>query len=177
MATFAILIFWHLEIHAVSTQKVNGNVMRLEISTCPNDTFAFHALLNRLMVWRGLEFQIELLDIQQLNNCLFKSQFDVGKTSFHAARLLSDNVFVLPSGSAFGFGVEPLLLAKRSGLQPTDKMQLSLRPGEHTTAKLLFDLFHPESTRVKHCVFSDIMPKLQAGQADFGVGIHEGRFT
>jgi len=177
MAAFAILIPWHLEIHAMMTQKPNGNVIRLGISTCPNDTFAFHALLNRLVDWRGLEFQIELLDIQQLNDRLFQGQFDVAKTSFHAALLMSDEVFVLPSGSALGFGVGPLLLARHSGLQPTDRMQLTLCPGEHTTAKLLFDLFYPESTRVEHCVFSDIMPKLQTGQADFGVCIHEGRFT
>ncbi len=56
-------------------------------------------------------------------------------------------------------------------------MQLTLCPGEHTTAKLLLDLFYPGSTRVEHSVFSDIMPKLQAGQADFGLCIHEGRFT
>ena len=106
-----------------------------------------------------------------------KGQFDVAKTSFHAALLLSDEVFVLPSSSAPGFGLIPLLLAKYSGLQPTDKMQLTLCPGEHTTAKLLLDLFYLESTRVEHSVFSDIMPKLQAGQADFGLCIHEGRFT
>lgn len=155
----------------------NGNVIRLGISTCPNDTFAFHALLNQLVDWRGLDFQIDLLDIQQLNQRLFEGRFDVAKTSFHAALLLSDQVFVLPSGSALGFGVGPLLLARHAGLEPSDLMQLTLCPGEHTTAKLLFDLFHPETTRVEHCVFSDIMPRLKAGEADFGVCIHEGRFT
>ncbi|MEZ6135891.1 MAG: MqnA/MqnD/SBP family protein [Pirellulaceae bacterium] len=44
--------------------------IRLGISTCPNDTFAFHALLHRLVDWRGLEFSVELLDIQELNNRL-----------------------------------------------------------------------------------------------------------
>ena len=29
--------------------------IRLGISTCPNDTFTFHALINRLVDWRGLE--------------------------------------------------------------------------------------------------------------------------
>ena len=32
-------------------------------------------------------------------------------------------------------------------------------------------------TRVEQVVFSEIMPRLQAGTADFGVCIHEGRFT
>ena len=155
----------------------SGRPIRLGISTCPNDVFAFHALLNQRVDWRGLDFQIELLDIQQLNQRLFEGRFDVAKTSFHAALLLTDQIHVLPSGSALGFGVGPLILASRSGEQPTDSTQLTLCPGKHTTAKLLFDLFHPKSTRVEHCVFSEIMPKLKSGDADFGVCIHEGRFT
>ncbi|HBV63898.1 MAG TPA: hypothetical protein DEF45_12840 [Rhodopirellula sp.] len=161
----------------MSAIQKSENVIRLGISTCPNDTFTFHALLNRLVDWQGLEFQIDLLDIQQLNQRLFEGSFDVAKTSFHAALSLADRFCVLPSGSALGFGVGPLLLAKKSGLQPTNDSQLTLCPGEHTTAKLLFDLFHPKSTQIEHCVFSDIMPRLKAGQADFGVCIHEGRFT
>lgn len=177
MVALPILNLGNIEPHAMADKQPHNNVIRMGISTCPNDTFAFHALMNRLVDWRGLEFQIDLLDIQQLNQRLFAGQFDVAKTSFHAALSLSDQFIVLPSGSALGFGVGPLLLAKQSGLQPTDETQLTLCPGEHTTAKLLFDLFHPKSTRIEHCVFSDIMPKLKAGEADFGVCIHEGRFT
>jgi len=47
----------------------------------------------------------------------------------------------------------------------------------NTTAALLFRLFHPATTRVEQAVFSEIMPRLAAGTADFGVCIHEGRFT
>ena len=80
----------------------SGRPIRLGISTCPNDVFAFHALLNQRVDWRGLDFQIELLDIQQLNQRLFEGRFDVAKTSFHAALLLTDQIHVLPSGSALG---------------------------------------------------------------------------
>ena len=51
-----------------------SKTIRLGISTCPNDTFAFHALLHRLVDWRGLDFQVELLDIQQLNDRCCKSK-------------------------------------------------------------------------------------------------------
>lgn len=151
--------------------------IHLAISTCPNDTFAFHALMERLVDWRGLEFEIELMDIQQLNDGLFAGRFDVAKTSFHAALRLADEVIVMPSGSALGFGVGPLLLASKPDTIPNDSNQLTLCPGEDTTAALLFAIFHPNTTRVEHCVFSDIMPRLQRSQADFGVCIHEGRFT
>lgn len=151
--------------------------IRLGISTCPNDTFTFHALLHRLVDWRGLGFEVELLDIQQLNNGVSRGRFDVAKVSFFAALQLAERTVVLPSGSALGFGVGPLLLAAREGIRPSGSDQLTLCPGEATTANLLFSLFYPQTTRVECTVFSDIMPRLQGGSADFGVCIHEGRFT
>lgn len=154
------------------TQRIH-----LGISTCPNDTFTFHALMTRAVDWRGLEFEIELIDIQQLNDRLFAGEFDVAKTSFHAALLLADKTVVLPSGSALGFGVGPLLLSANANAAPNNKQQLTLCPGKHTTASLLFSLFYPMTTSVDHVVFSEIMPKLQRNEADFGVCIHEGRFT
>ena len=154
-----------------------SRTIRLGISTCPNDTFAFHGLLTRAVDWRGLHFEVDLLDIEQLNERLLGGGFDVGKTSFHAALHLADDHVVLPSGSALGFGVGPLLLAAAAGTTPENSSQLTLCPGRHTTAALLFALFHPNTTRVEHALFSDIMPRLEAGEADFGVCIHEGRFT
>ena len=154
--------------------------IRLGISTCPNDTFAFHGLMTKAVDWRGLEFEVDLLDIEQLNERLLdpaSPAFDVGKVSFHAALSAAERIVVLPSGSALGFGVGPLLLAATPESTPRDTSQLTLCPGRHTTAALLFALFHPDSTRVEQAVFSEIMPRLQAGSADFGVCIHEGRFT
>lgn len=151
--------------------------IHLGISTCPNDTFTFHGLMTHSIDWRGLTFDVELIDIQQLNDRLFAGDFDVAKTSFHAALLLADETVVLPSGSALGFGVGPLLLSARAGERPENSGQVTLCPGQHTTAALLFQLFYPGTTQVRHVVFSDIMPDLTHGTADFGVCIHEGRFT
>ncbi|TWU45628.1 1,4-dihydroxy-6-naphtoate synthase [Novipirellula aureliae] len=164
--------------------KSNPCKIQLAISTCPNDTFAFHALMHRLVSWRGLDFEVRLLDIQELNEGLFRGEFDVAKTSFHAALLLADQTVVLPSGSALGFGVGPLLLsASADNTKPpscersaADK-QVVLCPGEQTTATLLFKIFHGGTAEIQHGVFSDIMPKLLRGEADYGVCIHEGRFT
>lgn len=162
--------------------------IHLAISTCPNDTFAFHAILNNKIDSGGLEFQPDLLDIQQLNDGLFSGRFDVAKASFHAAALLTDSTIVLPSGSAIGFGVGPLLL-RRSGLAPDDTPDKTgprpwtvLCPGEHTTATMLLRIFYADAIaagglQIRHTLFSDIMPQLENGSADFGVCIHEGRFT
>lgn len=160
--------------------------MRLAISTCPNDTFAFHAILHRKIDLRGLEFDIELLDIQQLNEGLLTGQFDISKASFYAAIRSAETTFVLPSGSALGFGVGPLLLASASQTSPDRQLpggsSITLCPGSLTTAALLFELFYATAiaegkTTVQHCIFSDIMPALKNSCADFGVCIHEGRFT
>lgn len=162
----------------VMSEPSHDAPIRLGISTCPNDTFAFHALMNRQVDWRGLDFQVELLDIQQLNNGLFAGKFDIAKASFHAALRLATTCLVLPSGSALGFGVGPLLLAAETHRSPQPSAsQRTLCPGEHTTAALLFQLFYPGCTRLEHVVFSTIMPRLQQKTADFGVCIHEGRFT
>jgi len=47
---------------------------------------------------------------------------------------------------------------------------------------MLFQMFYHEAIEqqrsvVQQALFSEIMPALQAGTADFGVCIHEGRFT
>ena len=63
--------------------------LRLGLSTCPNDTFAFHAILERRIDLRGLEFEPEFLDVQQLNDGLFAGRYDVSKASFYEALLLA----------------------------------------------------------------------------------------
>ena len=159
--------------------------IHLGISTCPNDTFAFHGILEKRVDLRGLEFRLELLDVEELNRRLFAGDFDVAKASFHAALLLAGDLGVLPVGSALGFGVGPLLLAARPGTHPRDLVASAhgprparvLCPGEHTTATLLYRLFHADEGALEQVVFSDIMPALETGAADFGVCIHEGRFT
>ncbi len=164
-----------------------SNKIRMAISTCPNDTFAFHGILDRKVDFLGLDFEIELLDIQQLNVGLFQDRFEVAKASFHAAAVLSERTLVLPSGSALGFGVGPLLLSAKEGASPDNALTSpgctrTLCPGEFTTAAMLFQLFYGEAiglkkTRVAHQLFSEIMPSLKERSADFGVCIHEGRFT
>jgi 1,4-dihydroxy-6-naphthoate synthase len=161
--------------------------IRLGISTCPNDTFAFHGILCGAIQVEGLEFQIELCDVQELNERLLRNEFDVAKASFHAALLLSHRYGVLSCGSAIGFGVGPLLLAAQPGLQPQQSLSLNdpienwqsivLCPGELTTATLLYRLFYPQLGQIHQVVFSEIMPALQEQRAGFGVCIHEGRFT
>jgi 1,4-dihydroxy-6-naphthoate synthase len=155
-----------------------SEVIRVGISTCPNDTFAFHGLMTRRVMCGDLTLEFELLDIEQLNEGILEGRFDVAKASFHLALYVADRFDVLSAGSALGFGVGPLLLsAKENAIPMKGGGQLTLCPGRYTTAAMLFQLFYPGMTRMEHIVFSQIMPALRAAMADFGVCIHEGRFT
>lgn len=165
------------------------DIIRLGISTCPNDTFAFHGLLTGAVSPPGFRFEIDLLDVEELNHLLARGRFDVAKGSFHAALSLASEIVVLPSGSALGFGVGPVLLGsplappisswseERSSEGGEALRPRVLGPGKLTTATLLFRLFYPEFEEVDQVLFSEIMPRLATGRADYGICIHEGRFT
>lgn len=152
--------------------------VRIGISTCPNDTFAFHALLAGEVRAQGLELDFTLLDVEELNRRMLAGELDAAKVSFHAALACAAEVVVLPSGSALGHGVGPLLLAAPpTATGPARERPRVLCPGRWTTAHLLWRLFHDGEADVEQVIFSAIFPALQAGRADLGVCIHEGRFT
>lgn len=150
--------------------------LRLGLSTCPNDTFAFHGILERRVDLRGLEFDVELLDVQALNDGLFAGRYDLSKASFHAALLLAGTHGVAAAGAALGFGVGPVLVAADPGARPGTGARV-LCPGRTTTATLLYRCLHPDGGSVDHAVFSDIGASLRRGDHDLGVLIHEGRLT
>ncbi|MDF1836823.1 MAG: 1,4-dihydroxy-6-naphthoate synthase, partial [Planctomycetota bacterium] len=150
--------------------------IHLGLSTCPNDTFLIHGLVSGAVDPRGLDIRIEFADVQELNEGLLAGRFDACKASYALALGLGEQLCALNVGSALGFGVGPMLLA-RSGWDGKENDPRLLCPGAQTTATLLLRLFHPEWSQPEQVVFSEIMPALIEGRADLGVCIHEGRFT
>jgi len=154
-----------------------SRTLRVGLSTCPNDTFLFHGLLEGLVDTRGLSLEFVLGDVQQLNELLADGELEVGKASFATALRIADRYGVLRVGSALGFGVGPVLLARPGLAGPPRRV---LAPGAGTTATLLLAALHPElcvEGVLRQVRFDEIMPALAAGRADAGVAIHEGRFT
>jgi hypothetical protein len=49
---------------------VSDHAPRDRISTCPNDTFAFHGLMTGAVRVEGAELRLELADVQQLERGL-----------------------------------------------------------------------------------------------------------
>jgi len=153
--------------------------LTLGFSPCPNDTFIFDALVNHKIDTDGLEFDVMLEDVQTLNEWAIKGKLDITKLSYGVLPLVLEKYIVLNSGGALGKGVGPLLITAR-GIK-NDKLSMKNEkvgvPGKNTTAHLLFSLAYPEATNKEFMIFSAIEEAVLNGKVDYGVIIHENRFT
>ena len=150
----------------------------LGFSPCPNDTFIFDALVNHKIDTEGLEFEVQLEDVQTLNEWALRGKLDFSKISYGVLPLVLDTYAVLNSGGALGKGVGPLLIT-RSAEQATkniDEQRIAI-PGENTTAHLLFSLAYPNANNKVFKVFHEIEDAVLQGDVFAGVIIHENRFT
>lgn len=151
--------------------------LSLAFSPCPNDTFAFHALINSLVDMEGLTFRTEMADVEELNRRAAQGRYDVCKLSYHAFFTIADQYAMLRSGSALGFNNGPLLVKKKNTGKTLPPNPLIAIPGIHTTAALLLATAYREYNRLRPMLFSDIEKAILDEEVDAGVLIHEGRFT
>ena len=156
--------------------------LTLGFSPCPNDTFIFDALVNQKIDTGDLKFEVVLEDVETLNEWANKGRLDISKLSFPSLFENVKNYSLLNSGSALGKGVGPLVVSKLPTepiLSPSnyDSNQKVALPGIHTTANLLFDFAFPKMTNKAFMIFSAIEDAVLEGRADWGVIIHENRFT
>lgn len=151
--------------------------LRLAISTCPNDTFIFGALI-RKDINVPFEFDLTMEDIQLCNNMALNKQQDVVKVSFGVIPSIVNDYKILKSGGALGFGCGPLLLSKNYNNINDLKGKKIAIPGENTTAFMVFKKFFPDcTTNIEAMRFDKIMRAISNGIVDAGLVIHEGRFT
>ena len=146
--------------------------LRVAISPCPNDTFAFFDLIHAKK-----NFEFSYLDIEALNQGLLANRFDISKGSFTLINKIADRYQMLSSGAAIGDGVGPVLVSMPHTASGSI-MRVAL-PGENTTAHRLFNFYAREKNlRIEkiQMPFSEIIAALKTGRADWGVLIHEGRF-
>jgi len=149
----------------------------LGFSTCPNDTFIFDAMVHHKIDTEGLDFEVILGDVEELNHKAIKNELDVTKISYNAYTKVSDNYLILDSGSALGFKNGPLLISKQKIYPDELKHVIIAIPGFNTTANLLLSVAFPEAKQKKEYLFSDIEEAVLSNEADAGLIIHENRFT
>jgi 1,4-dihydroxy-6-naphthoate synthase len=150
--------------------------MTLAFSSCPNDTFIFHALLHNKIDTEGLTFGVHIADISELNAAAICVQYDVIKISYAAYSVVNQHFTILDAGSAIGHGNGPLLVARRPSQSIGATTTVAI-PGEYTTAALLMRKAFPTVKHYVPMLFSDIPAAVKSGDADAGVLIHESRFT
>lgn len=146
----------------------------LKISPCPNDTFAFYALLHNKIETRGLKVEVEFHDIETLNKAILKQQGDIIKASIAIASKVATNYQLLNSGAALGRGNGPIVVCNPS--PESCKNQKVALAGENTTATLLFNRYFKGYTPL-YTKFNQIAQMVESGEVELGVLIHEGRFT
>ena len=143
--------------------------LNFAFSSCPNDTFAFHALVHGLVP--GPRIVPHLDDVEALNARAERGEAEVTKISIAAYARIRDGYALLRSGGAAGFGVGPIVVA-RSARKVGGRIAI---PGERTTAALLLTLLGRFETVPMR--FDRIEQAVLHGEVDCGVLIHEGRFT
>lgn len=147
----------------------------LGYSPCPNDTFIFDAMVHQKIDTEGLEFEPTLADVEALNTMAFAQKLMVTKLSYHAFAHLIEPYALLHAGSALGNNCGPLLIAKKN-TQPTAASTVAI-PGKYTTANFLLSLAFPQIQHKRATLFSDIENAVLTEKQDFGLIIHENRFT
>jgi len=145
-------------------------------STCPNDTHIFAGLsYNEKDSFPA--FEPVLGDVETLNGWALKGELDITKLSFFAFFKVQTAYALLHSGGALGRGCGPILVARAGADLNSLKDGIIAAPGNLTTARLLLTLYLGYEPQLQQMVFSNVMPAVRDGKADFGLVIHEGRFT
>jgi 1,4-dihydroxy-6-naphthoate synthase len=150
----------------------------LAYSPCPNDTYIFAALTNRLLD-ESLDVRVHFADIEELNAAAARSEYELTKVSYGAIPFLMDRYRILRSGGALGRGCGPLVVT-RPGVAASLSDLRDLRvgiPGERTTAFMLLQLALGGRPRTTQMRFDAIIPAVAQGAVDAGLIIHESRFT
>lgn len=143
--------------------------LNFAFSSCPNDTFAFHALVHGLVPGPRVAPHID--DVEALNARAERGEAEVTKVSIAAYERIRDRYALLRAGGAAGFGVGPIVVSRTTR---TVGGRIAI-PGQRTTAALLLNLLGRFETVAMR--FDHIERAVLSGDVDCGVLIHEGRFT
>ena len=151
--------------------------LSLSFSPCPNDTFIFDALVHHKIDTEGIDFDVHMADVEELNRLAFKVKPDITKLSYHAYAYAADKYILLNAGSALGKNCGPVLIGKKPyDFNQIDNLKIAI-PGKYTTANFLLSVFAPYAENKREMLFSEIENAVLNETVDLGLIIHENRFT
>jgi 1,4-dihydroxy-6-naphthoate synthase len=183
--------------------KHNADIFTLGHSPDPDDAFMFYAMAENKIDLRGYRFEHRLEDIQTLNERALQGELHISAISIHAYAHVASKYALLPCGASMGDGYGPILIKKRSTLNPpsqgygaggaqhptSNKISIDEAaarefldgkkiavPGKMTSAFLALQLFLGEFDYVV-VPFDQIFDAVDSGRADLGLIIHEGQLT
>ncbi len=151
--------------------------LKLSISTCPNDTFMFDAMLHRRIDTEGLDFDLTMADIEQLNAAALAGEPDITKLSYASFPLVATATrysaaearSVAATGHCWSAGTSS---TRTNCATHASRSRASTRPQTGCC-----HCFSPKRPTNGFYLFSDIADAVLSDECDAGVLIHEGRFT
>ena len=156
--------------------KPAPDVIRVAHSPDSDDAFMFWALAHHKIDAEGLTFEHILTDIETLNKEAMKGTYELTAISYHAYAKVYDKYAILNVGSSVGDKYGPVVIAKKPFTKEELKNVTVAVPGEMTTAYLALKIWEPE-LKTEVVPFEQIMERVESGEFEAGLIIHEGQLT
>lgn len=152
-------------------------VLRVGHSPDPDDAFMFFALAHDRIDTGPYEFRHQLEDIETLNRRALAGELEISAVSIHAYAKLTDKYALLPSGASMGDKYGPMVVAKQFYSADELKKKRIAIPGTLTSAFLSLSLYLQSSFEYAVVPFDQILDRVESGEFDAGLIIHEGQLT
>lgn len=151
-------------------------VIKVGHSPDPDDAFMFYGLASEKVKLDGIKIEHMLEDIQSLNVRAINGELEVTAISAHAFPYVAEKYWIMVTGASMGEGYGPVIVSKKYKSLEELKGKTVATPGKLTTATLLFKIFTEGITNID-VPFDQIMERVNSGEFDAGLLIHEGQLT
>jgi 1,4-dihydroxy-6-naphthoate synthase len=151
--------------------------MEITVGHTPDadDAFMFYGIASGKILMNNAKIEHVVEDIESLNKRALRSELDVTAVSAHGYAYTKDYM-ILRSGSSFGKGYGPIVIAKRKYSNDELKKVRIAVPGKMTTAYLLLKMAIGDFNAVE-MKFSEITSAVDKDMVDAGLVIHEAQIT
>ena len=152
-------------------------LVRVGHSPDSDDAFMFHALMNDRVDTEGVRFEQIHQDIETLNRRAMDGDLELTAISIHAYAYLAERYQLLRCGASMGDGYGPRVVTRRPMSREELKTVEVAVPGELTSAYLALGLYLGGEYRHQVVPFDEILQRVESGEFEAGLLIHEGQLT